>query len=54
MKERKTPFFKRPIVRILLIWAIQAFALLVMAWIMKSVTIDSVETAVIAAAVIGF
>lgn len=53
MKKRKTPFFKRPVIRILLIWAIQAFALLFLAWIMDSVTIARVGTAVIASAIIG-
>jgi len=53
MKERKTPFFKRPVVRILLIWVIQTIALLFMAWVMDSVTVDTVGTAVVAAAVIG-
>ena len=53
MKERKTPFFKRPVIRVLLIWAIQTFALLFMAWLMDSVTIARVGTAVVAVAVIG-
>jgi uncharacterized membrane protein YvlD (DUF360 family) len=53
MKKRKTPFFKRPVVRVLLIWVIQTAALLFMAWVMDSVTVDSWGTAVVAAAVIG-
>ncbi len=53
MKKRKTPFLKRPVIRILLIWAIQTVALLLMARLMDSVTIDSRATAVIATAVIG-
>ncbi len=53
MKERRTPFFKRPVVRILLIWVIQTAALLIMAWIMDSVMVRSVGTALVAAAAIG-
>ncbi len=53
MKERKTPFFKRPVVRIFLIWMIQTIALLSMAWLMDGVTLDSLGTAVASAAVIG-
>jgi putative membrane protein len=53
MKEHKTPFFKRPIVRILIIWVIQTAALLFMAWVMDSVVVQGLWTAIAATAVIG-
>ena len=53
MDKPKTPFLKRPIIRILVIWVIQTVALLIMAWLMDSVSVESVGTAIVAAAVIG-
>ena len=53
MNKPKTPFMKRPVVRILIIWVIQTIALLVMTWLMDSVEVDSLGTAVVVAAVIG-
>ena len=53
MDKPKTPFLKRPIIRILVIWVIQTVALLIMAWLMDSVSVNNVGTAIIAAAVIG-
>jgi uncharacterized membrane protein YvlD (DUF360 family) len=40
-------------VRILIIWAIQTIALLIMAWLLRGVSVDNVSTAIVAAAVIG-
>jgi len=53
MKSPKTPFMKRPVVRILIIWFIQTVALLTMAFFMDSVQIDSIATAFAVTAVIG-
>ncbi len=53
MNKSKTPLLKRPVIRILVIWAIQTIALLIMAWLMDSVSIDSGVAAIAAAATIG-
>ncbi len=53
MKKTKTPLAKRPFIRILIIWIIQTVALLIMAWLMDSVTIDRAVTALAVTAVIG-
>jgi putative membrane protein len=53
MEKRKTPIAKRPLVRILIIWLIQTVALLIMAWLMDSVTLEYVRTALAVTAVIG-
>ena len=53
MEKRKTPTAKRPVVRILIIWAIQTVALLIMSWLMDSVTLAYVSTALVVTAVIG-
>lgn len=55
MKAPKTPLAKRPLVRILVIWFIQTVALLIMAWLMDSVTIAPIGTgtALVVTAVIG-
>lgn len=53
MTSTRTPLVKRPIVRILIIWLIQSVALIVMAILMRSVSLDSVRAALIASAVIG-
>ncbi len=53
MPEKKTPFMKRPVVRILVVWAIQTIALLIMSFLLDSVSVDSLGTAVAVAAVIG-
>jgi putative membrane protein len=53
LKElRKRPLFRFTI-RVLVIWAIQSLALIIMAWLLDSVQIDTVGTAIVAAAVIG-
>ena len=49
---RKTELL-RFIVRLLLIWGIQVVGLLVMAWQLRGVTVDSLLTAVVAVAAIG-
>lgn len=53
MKQRKTSLMKRPIVRILIVWAIQAVALLVMSALMDSVWVENVWVGIFAAAIIG-
>ena len=53
MEKRKTPIAKRPLVRILIIWLIQTVALLIMTWLMDSVSIDRFVTAIVVTAVIG-
>ena len=53
MKTRSKPKERRPWVRILLIWAIESFALVLMSFILDGLTIDSVGTAILAAAAIG-
>ena len=52
-KSPKTPFVKRPVVRILIIWIIQTAALLIMAFFMRSVQIANIRTALAVTAVIG-
>ncbi len=53
MKQRRTPRSRRPITRILVIWAIQTISLIIMALIMDSVRIESLGIAIVASAVIG-
>ncbi len=53
MKQPKTPLAKRPLIRILLIWIIQTVALLIMAWLMDSVLVETITTALAVTAVIG-
>jgi uncharacterized membrane protein YvlD (DUF360 family) len=53
MPAHRTPIAKRPVIRILLIWAIQTLALLIMTWLMDSVEIRSLGVALAATAVIG-
>lgn len=53
MKSPETPLAKRPLVRILIIWAIQTAALLIMAWLMDSVHVGTIATALAVTAVIG-
>lgn len=47
------PRARNPVVRVLIIWAIHAVALVIMSLIMRRVEIDTFGTAIIAAAVIG-
>jgi putative membrane protein len=53
MKNPKKPLAKRPFVRILTIWFIQVVALLIMSWLMDSVTLESLWTALVVSAIIG-
>lgn len=53
MKKTKTPFWKRPWVRFLLIFTVQVLAFLIMAFFMDSVYLESAITAVAAVLVIG-
>ena len=53
MEQPKTPLAKRPLFRTLLIWLIQTVALLIMAWLMDSVLVETLTTALAVTAVIG-
>ncbi len=53
MKDNKTRELIRFIVRVLVIWAIQVVGLVVMAILLPGVSVDSLGTAILAAAVIG-
>jgi putative membrane protein len=53
MKDSKTRKLEGFAVRVVVIWAIQVVALLVMAWLLPGVSIDRLGTAILAAAVIG-
>ena len=53
MKDPRTRSLLRFFVRVLVIWAIQVVGLLVMEWLLPGVSVDSLETAIVAAAVIG-
>ena len=53
MKTRNKPKERKPWIRIVLIWAIESFALVLMSFILDGLQIDSVGTAIVAAAVIG-
>ncbi len=53
MEKHRIPLVKRPVVRVLIIWLIQTVALLIMAWLMDSVSIERALTALAVTAVIG-
>lgn len=53
MKMRTTPLVKNPIIRILIIWAIQSLGLVILTFLLPGLKLDSVSTAIVAAAVIG-
>jgi len=53
MKDNRTRNLMRFTVRGVVIWAIQVVGLVVMAWLLPGVSVDSLRTAVLAAAVIG-
>jgi putative membrane protein len=53
MKERRKSLVNQPVVRILLIWIIQTFGLLLMAWLQPGLRIDTLAEAAAAVAVIG-
>ena len=52
-EKKKTPWSKRPVLRILVIWIIQTVALLIMAYLMDSVQIESIWVALAVTAVDG-
>ncbi len=49
----KKPRHRSTVIRILVIWAIQSIALMIMAFVLNGVTIDGLGTAIAAAAIIG-
>jgi uncharacterized membrane protein YvlD (DUF360 family) len=53
MKRSRRPLARHPAVRILIIWVIQALALLALTFLLKGLWMDSLAIAFIAAAVIG-
>jgi uncharacterized membrane protein YvlD (DUF360 family) len=53
MKDNKTRALLRFIVRVVVIWAIQTVGLAIMAWLLPGVSVDTLVTAIVAAAVIG-
>jgi uncharacterized membrane protein YvlD (DUF360 family) len=53
MEKPKRPLAKRPVVRILVIWLIETLALGIMTWLLDGLRVDNLETALLAAAVIG-
>ena len=52
-EKRRTPIAKRPVVRILIIWFIQTVALIIMTFLMDSVVVADIRTALAVTAVIG-
>ena len=53
MKERRQPLSRRPVIRILIIWVIQALALVILTFLISGLKVDRLLTAFSAAAVIG-
>ena len=53
MKQRRKPISQRPIARILVIWVFTVVGLIVMALLLRGLSIDRLATAFTAAAVIG-
>jgi len=53
LKEHRQSLVNRPIIRILIIWVIQALALLFLTWLLSGLQINSIWTAFAGAAVIG-
>lgn len=53
MRKGSEPRARRPVVRILLIWAIEALALLLLTLLLSGLWVDDIPTAFVAAAVIG-
>jgi putative membrane protein len=53
MRRSGEPLAKRPVVRILLIWVIEALALLLMTWLLNGLWVENVVAAFAAAAAIG-
>jgi putative membrane protein len=53
MKDNRKRALLRFFVRVVVIWAIQVVGLVIMAWLLPGVSLDSLGTAILAAAVIG-
>jgi putative membrane protein len=53
MKKHRTPLSRRPVIRILVIWLIQALALVILTFLLSGLRVDSLGVAFAAAAVIG-
>lgn len=53
MKAKPKSFFRRPVIRILIIWIIDALALVLLAGILRGLSIDNIAAAFVTAAVIG-
>jgi putative membrane protein len=53
MKDNKMRELLRFFVRVVVIWAIQVVGLVIMAWLLPGVRLDTLSTAILAAAVIG-
>lgn len=51
--KRKRPRAKRPVIRIVVIWIIEALALLLLTWLFSGISVPDLRTALVAAAVIG-
>jgi hypothetical protein len=47
MDKPKTPLLKRPLIRVLVIWAIQTVALLIMARLMNGVALDNLIAGIV-------
>ena len=53
MKDNKWRGFLRFIVRVLIIWSIQVVALVIMAWLLSGVRVDSVGAAIVAVGILA-
>ena len=53
MKKHKRAQTKRPVVRILIIWAVQVVAFGMMSWLLNGVEIDNLGTAILAVVIIA-
>lgn len=53
MNKPQIPLLRRPVIRILVIWSVESIGLVLLAWIMKSVTVTNFPVAVATTAVIG-
>jgi putative membrane protein len=49
----KRPRARHPVIRIIIIWIIEALALLLLTWLLRGLTVDSFGAAMVAAAAIG-
>ncbi|MFC2046264.1 phage holin family protein, partial [Chloroflexota bacterium] len=53
MREGRKPLAQRPVVRILLIWAVEALALVLLTWLLSGLWVENIGVAFVAAAAIG-